>query len=87
MAAVEGFSPAVLDAGLPWTWDSLPSYLDSLEGRIGVNAATYFAHSALRRFVMGERASEACGKRRRTDVDGCTGACEARAAGALRLLH
>ena len=59
MAAVEGFSPAVLDAGLPWTWDSLPSYLDSLEGRIGVNAATYFAHSALRRFVMGERASEA----------------------------
>ena len=57
MAAVEGFSPRVLDAGLPWTWDSLPSYLDSLEGRIGVNAATYLAHSALRRFVMGERAS------------------------------
>ena len=57
MAAVEGFSPAVLDAGLPWTWDSLPSYLDSLEGRIGVNTATYLAHSALRRFVMGERAS------------------------------
>lgn len=57
MAAVEGFSPAVLEAGLPWTWDSLPSYLDSLEGRIGVNTATYLAHSALRRFVMGERAS------------------------------
>lgn len=57
MAAVEGFSPRVLDAGLPWTWDSFPSYLDSLEGHIGVNAATYLAHSALRRFVMGERAS------------------------------
>jgi len=58
MAAVEGFSPAVLEAGLPWTWDSFPSYLDSLEGRLGVNAATYLAHSALRRFVMGERASD-----------------------------
>jgi N-acyl-D-amino-acid deacylase len=57
MAAVEGFSPAVLEAGLPWTWDSVPSYLDSLEGRIGVNAATYVAHSAVRRFVMGDRAS------------------------------
>ena len=57
MAAVEGFSPDVLHAGLPWSWDSFPSYLDSLDGRLGVNAATYIAHSALRRFVMGERAS------------------------------
>ncbi len=59
MAAVEGFSPDVLHAGLPWSWESFPSYLDSLEGRLGVNAATYVAHSALRRFVMGDRASEA----------------------------
>ena len=57
MAAVEGFSPSVLEAGLPWTWESFPSYLDALEGRLGVNSATYVAHSALRRFVMGERAS------------------------------
>lgn len=58
MAAVEGFSPAVLHSGLPWSWDSFPSYLDSLDGRLGVNAATYVAHSAVRRFVMGDRASE-----------------------------
>jgi N-acyl-D-amino-acid deacylase len=58
MAAVEGFSAEVLHAGLPWSWDTFPSYLDSLEGRLGVNAATYLAHSALRRFVMGDRASD-----------------------------
>ena len=57
MAAVEGFSVAVLDAGLPWSWESFPSYLDALDGRVGVNVATYIAHSALRRFVMGDRAS------------------------------
>lgn len=57
MAAVEGFSAEVLRAGLPWTWDTFPSYLGALDGRLGINAATYIAHSALRRFVMGERAS------------------------------
>ena len=57
MAAVEGFPPEVLRSALPWSWDTFPSYLDALEGRLGVNAATYLAHSALRRFVMGDRGS------------------------------
>ena len=59
MAAVEGFSADVLHAGLPWSWDTFPTYLDALDGHLGVNAATYIAHSAVRRFVMGERASDA----------------------------
>jgi N-acyl-D-aspartate/D-glutamate deacylase len=57
-AKVEGMSPNVLRSGLPWDWDTFPSFLDVLDRRLGVNAAVYVGHSALRRFVMGEAASE-----------------------------
>ncbi len=57
-AKVEGMTPSVLTAGLPWDWESFPSLLDVLDRRLGVNAAVYVGHSALRRFVMGEAASE-----------------------------
>jgi N-acyl-D-aspartate/D-glutamate deacylase len=57
-AKVEGMSPDVLRNGLPWDWDSFPSFLDVLDKRIGINAAVYIGHSAVRRFVMGEAASE-----------------------------
>src|SRR5881296_1261583 len=57
-ARVEGMSPNVLREGLPWDWDTFPSFLNVLESRLGINAAFYIGHSALRRFVMGEGASE-----------------------------
>src|SRR5439155_16627468 len=57
-ARVEGMSPNVLREGLPWDWDTFPSLLNVLDGRLGINAAFYIGHSALRRFVMGEGASE-----------------------------
>src|SRR5213594_2964201 len=57
-ARVEGMSPNVLREGLPWDWDTFPSLLNVLEQRLGINAAVYVGHSALRRFVMGEGASE-----------------------------
>jgi N-acyl-D-amino-acid deacylase len=57
-AKVEGMSPNVLRSGLPWDWDSFPSFLDTLDKRLGINAAVYIGHSALRRFVMGDAASE-----------------------------
>lgn len=57
-AEVEGMSPEVLESGLAWNWESFASFLDSLEGRLGVNGAFYVGHSALRRYVMGEAASE-----------------------------
>src|SRR5438874_1631610 len=57
-ARVEGMSPNVLREGLPWDWDTFPSLLNVLERRLGINAAFYIGHSALRRFVMGEGASE-----------------------------
>lgn len=57
-ARVEGMSPAVLRAGLPWDWETFPSLLAVLDRRLGVNLAMYVGHSALRRWVMGEAASE-----------------------------
>src|SRR5881398_3367022 len=57
-ARVEGMSPNVLREGLPWDWDTFPSLLNVLESRLGINAAFYVGHSALRRFTMGEGASE-----------------------------
>jgi N-acyl-D-amino-acid deacylase len=57
-AKVEGMTPSVLRSGLPWDWDSFPSLLGALDERLGINAASYVGHSALRRFVMGEAASE-----------------------------
>ncbi len=57
-AKVEGMTPSVLSEGLPWDWESFPSLLEALDTRIGINAAIYVGHSALRRFVMGEACSE-----------------------------
>jgi N-acyl-D-aspartate/D-glutamate deacylase len=57
-AKVEGMTSSVLKSGLPWDWDSFPSFLDALDRRLGINAAVYVGHSAVRRFVMGGAASE-----------------------------
>ena len=57
-AKVEGMTPSVLREGVPWGWDTFPSFLRYLDDRLGINAAVYIGHSALRRFVMGEGASE-----------------------------
>jgi len=57
-AKVEGMSPNVLKSGLPWDWESFPSFLAALDQRLGINAAVYVGHSALRRFVMRDDASE-----------------------------
>jgi len=57
-AKVEGMSPSVLRSGLPWDWETFPSLLEVLDRRLGINAAIYIGHSALRRYVMGDAASE-----------------------------
>lgn len=57
-AKVEGMTPSVLEQGLPWDWDTFPSLLEALDKRLGINIGIYVGHSAVRRFVMGEAASE-----------------------------
>ena len=57
-AKVEGMTPSVLQEGLPWDWESFPSLMSVLDQRLGINAAVYIGHSAMRRFVMGDAASE-----------------------------
>jgi N-acyl-D-aspartate/D-glutamate deacylase len=57
-AQVEGMTPSVLQHGLPWDWETFPSLLDVLDRRLGINAAIYIGHSALRRYVLGDAASE-----------------------------
>jgi N-acyl-D-amino-acid deacylase len=43
--------------GVPWTWNSYADYLEAVDGlRKGINYAGYVGHSALRDFVMGNRA-------------------------------
>ncbi|MCH8190707.1 MAG: amidohydrolase family protein [Chloroflexi bacterium] len=58
LAKVEGISLAALENGVPWTWTTFPEYLSKLDGRLGVNVATYVGHTAIRRYVMGEAAIE-----------------------------
>lgn len=57
-AAVEGMSRSVLDTALAWTWEGFDQFLAGLKGRLGVNMAMYAGHSSIRRYVMGESASE-----------------------------
>jgi N-acyl-D-aspartate/D-glutamate deacylase len=55
---VEGMNLEVLNAGIPWSWESFPEFLDTLDQRLGINALCYVGHSALRRYVLGEDANE-----------------------------
>jgi N-acyl-D-aspartate/D-glutamate deacylase len=57
MEGVEDIPAAVLDAGIPWGWESFPQYLDALAAMPrAVNVGAMMTHAALRLFVMGERA-------------------------------
>jgi N-acyl-D-aspartate/D-glutamate deacylase len=48
-----------MEAGIRWTWTTFPEFLDTLEGLPkGINYGGYVGHSAIRTFVMGERAFE-----------------------------
>jgi N-acyl-D-amino-acid deacylase len=53
----EDISPEAMQAGIKWSWTTFAEYLDAVE-RLpkGINYAAYTGHSALRTYVMGERA-------------------------------
>ncbi len=55
----EDISAEAMDAGIEWQWTTFPEFLDCLESLPkGINYAGYIGHSALRTYVMGERAFE-----------------------------
>ncbi len=59
METVENIPREAILTGLPWDWESYGGYLDSIERlRPGLNLAGMVGHSAVRFYVMGERAVE-----------------------------
>ena len=55
----EDISPAAMKAGIQWSWETFPEYMDMLDKLPkGINYGTYIGHSALRTWAMGERAFE-----------------------------
>jgi N-acyl-D-aspartate/D-glutamate deacylase len=53
----EDIPPEAMEAGIDWQWTTFPEFLDCLESLPkGINYAGYIGHSALRTYVMGERA-------------------------------
>jgi N-acyl-D-aspartate/D-glutamate deacylase len=55
----EDISRDAMLEGIEWRWETFPQYLDVLDGLDkGINYAGYIGHSALRTYVMGERAFE-----------------------------
>jgi len=53
----EDISPDAMQAGIKWSWTTFAEYLDAVERQPkGINYAAYMGHSALRTYVMGQRA-------------------------------
>ena len=55
----EDLDPEVLEAGIPWGWETFPEYLDAVDRTPkALHHAAQIGHSALRTWAMGERAFE-----------------------------
>jgi len=56
MEGVEDIPEPVLSAGIPWSWESFPDYMDWLSKRnFDIDIGAQLPHAALRVYVMGER--------------------------------
>jgi N-acyl-D-aspartate/D-glutamate deacylase len=58
LARVEGMPLESLQQGVPWDWRTTAEYLDRLDGTLMPNAGFLVGHSAIRRVVMKEAATE-----------------------------
>src|SRR5256712_11952448 len=58
LSYVEAIPMDVLQAGVPWNWESFPEYMKAIGQRLGVNVGTLVGHSAVRLYAMGEECSD-----------------------------
>ena len=58
LSHVEAIPLEAIRAGVTWSWETIPEYLNALDQRLGVNVASLIGHSAVRRYVMGEASQE-----------------------------
>jgi N-acyl-D-aspartate/D-glutamate deacylase len=65
LSYVEAIPMDVLQAGVPWTWETFPEYMNVVGQRLGVNVGTLVGHSAVRLYAMGEE----CSAREATDAE------------------
>jgi len=65
LSYVEAIPMDVLQAGVPWNWETFPQYMSAIGQRLGVNVGTLVGHSAVRLYAMGED----CSDRAATDAE------------------
>src|SRR5919197_5628796 len=65
LSYVEAIPMDVLEAGVPWTWETFPDYMKAIGQRLGVNVGTLVGHSAVRLYAMGDE----CSEREATDAE------------------
>jgi N-acyl-D-aspartate/D-glutamate deacylase len=58
LSRVEGMSREALKQGLDFSGGSFGDYWKRFDGNLGINVGSYVGHCAIRRFVMGDDASE-----------------------------
>jgi len=58
LSRVEGMSRAALDEGLRFKGGSFGDYWSRFDGKLGINIGSFVGHCAVRRWVMGDDASE-----------------------------
>jgi N-acyl-D-aspartate/D-glutamate deacylase len=58
LARVEGMPLESLQQGVPWDWRTTAEYLDRIDGTLMPNAGFMVGHSAIRRVVMKDQATE-----------------------------
>jgi N-acyl-D-aspartate/D-glutamate deacylase len=58
LSYVEAIPMDVLQAGVPWSWETFPEYMGTVDRRLAVNVGTFVGHSAVRLWAMGKDCSE-----------------------------